>query len=776
MLRYCFAAVLAVFSCIRALAQDSCTLSVNILVTEAHNNAPLPDVLLYLTESKMHVQTDENGIASLEQLCPGRYTIHLHSYETEDTTLPLTIGKSGLYRLQLQHSDKVLHQIVVKSRKEHTLLQSQDQLDRNALQQNAGKTISEMLKNVNGVTTLNNGATISKPVIHGLHSNRILMLNNGIRQEDQQWGSEHAPNIDPFVAGKITVLKGAAGVRYGTDAIGGVLLAEPEPIRADAGWGGELNLAAFSNNRMGVASVMAEHRSARHPEFSFRVQASAKQGGNYSIPGGIYVANSGVQERNFSAIAHYRGVHSGAELFFSHFGNTLGVYSGSHTGNQQDLERAINSPVPLVQAPFTYKIGRPRQEVTHDLAKLKAYRENKWGVWNLTYAFQRNFRQEYDVLRVENGEPQLNLTLNTHSVNLNLDHKKIGAFSGQAGIDALYQHNTFKTGDRVFIPSYYSFGAAAYLIERYVRNKWTLEAGARYDYKYFELYNPEGTRLQNVRYLFDYSNPSATLALKHQLNQHWEWSATLANAWRAPQAPELFSAGLHQGGARIELGNKNLVPEKSYSLNLGSTYEIENKFRFDVTLYGQNIRDFIYLSPGPDVLTIRGYYKTFNYLQTDALLYGTDISATYHWNKHCSSEAKAALLRARDQVRKDWLILMPSDRFAAGSKYSFNINEQLKECYLELDADYVLRQTRIPANFDQIDYPRPPAAYFLLRAEAGLQIVCRRQPIYCSIGANNILNTKYRDYMDVFRYFIDQAGTNIVVRLRVPFNYQNLNH
>jgi iron complex outermembrane receptor protein len=770
MLRYCFATVFVVLYCMQSNAQDSCTLSVQFLVTEAHNAVPVPDVLLYLAESKMNVQTDENGIAVLEQLCPGTYTIHIHSYETEDTTQTLIVNKSGLYRLEVRHSDKVLHQIVVRSRHENTILQNKDQLSAITMQKNTGETISEMLKNVTGVSTLSNGATISKPVIHGLHSNRILILNNGIRQEDQQWGSEHAPNIDPFVAGNITVLKGAAGVRYGTDAIGGVLLVEPSPIRSDAGWGGELNLAAFSNNRMGVASIMAEHRFTRHPEFSFRLQTSAKQGGNYSIPGNIRVANSGIRERNFSATFNYRGVHSGAEFFFSHFGNTVGVYSGSHTGSRQDLERAIKSPVPLVPATFTYDIGRPRQQVNHELAKVKAYLENKWGVWNLVYAFQHNFRQEYDVMRVDNGKPQLNLTLNTQSINLNLDHKKTGLFSGQIGIDAQYQHNSFKDGDRVFIPSYYSFGAALYLIERYVRNSWTFEGGARYDYKHFDLYNPEGVRLQNVRYQFDYSNPSATLAVKNKLNPHWEWSATLANAWRAPQAPELFSAGLHQGGARIELGNKALVPEKSFSLNLASTYEIENKLKFDVSLYGQNIKDFIYLRPGAEVLTIRGYYKTFNYVQTDALLYGTDISATYSWNKHLSTDVKAAMLRARDLVQKGWLILMPSDRFSAGAKYAFSINKQVTDCYLELNTDYVLQQTRIPANFDEIDAPRPPAAYFLLQAEAGMHIVCRKQSVNCSITASNLLNTKYRDYMDIFRYFIDQPGTNVALRLRVPFN------
>lgn len=770
MIRCWLTGLLLLCALIRLQAQTPCNLSVNLLVTESHNAAPVADIMLYIIELKKNVQTDENGIAKLDSVCAGQYKVHIHSYETEDTTLPLTIEKSGTYRLQVSHAAQLLHQIIIKDKNEKTILQSKDQLDSKQLQANSGKTLSELLKNINGVATLSNGATISKPVIHGLHSNRILMLNNGIRQEDQQWGSEHAPNIDPFMANNITVLKGAAGVRYGTDAIGGVILVEPAPIRADAGWGGELNLAAFSNNRMGVASGMVEHRFVKHPEFSFRLQGSLKKGGNYEIPGAHWVDNSGVREQNFSGILNYRGVHSGAELFYSHFGNTIGIYSGSHTGSQEDLLHAINSPVPLVPASFSYTISRPRQVVSHNLLKLKTYAENKWGVWNLVYAYQHNFRQEYDIMRVDNGKAQLNLALNTQSINLNLDHRKTGNITGQIGIDGVYQHNTFRDGDRVFIPSYYSYSAAVYMIERYTKNKWTIEAGARYDYKHFDLYNPEGVKLQNVRYLFDYHNPSATLAFKNVISKQWEWSATLGNAWRAPQAPELFSAGLHQGGARIELGNKDLKPEQSYSLSLATKYEIEHKLKIDVSIYTQAINDFIYLKPGADVLTIRGYYKTFNYVQTNALMYGTDIAAVYDWNTHFSTEVKASLLRARDRTQKDWLILMPGDRFYAGAKYTFNLNEKAKECFIGLNGNYVLRQTRIPVNFDQIDYPRPPSAYFLLNAEAGLQVVCRKHPLFCSITASNLLNTKYRDYMDIFRYFIDQPGTNIALRVRVPFN------
>jgi iron complex outermembrane receptor protein len=89
---------------------------------------------------------------------------------------------------------------------------------------------------------------------------------------------------------------------------------------------------------------------------------------------------------------------------------------------------------------------------------------------------------------------------------------------------------------------------------------------------------------------------------------------------------------------------------------------------------------------------------------------------------------------------------------------------------VEANARYVLRQTRIPANFDQIDYPRPPADYFVAGVGTGCVIKTGKQTFRVSATVTNLFNVKYRDYLDVFRYFIDQPGTNVVLRLGVPIN------
>lgn len=751
-----------------AQAQQDCTIQLDISVVEAHNGQPLYPVVVHVDELHKTYETDTRGKLVIGEICAGKYTLHFHSDGYEHTAERINVVESTSLKFKLAHLENELDEVVISDERTQTLLQSKDKLDSKVLNANSGKSLGDLLQNVNGVTTISNGATIAKPVIHGLHSNRIVLMNNGVRQEDQQWGGEHAPNIDPFLANDITVVKGAASVKYGADAIAGVVLVNPAPLRSKPGWEGEINLAGFSNNRMGVASAMVGHNFKNVEPLSFRLQGTFKKGGNYRVPH-YWVANTGVEENNYSAAISWKKLHYGTEVFYSKFDTDLGIYRGAHTGSRADLEAAVRSDTPLVPGDFSYKLARPRQHVEHDMLKSRSYIDSKYGMWHITYAYQHNYRQEYDVQRKETDDAQLNVTLNTQTANVNLEHRSIGKFTGEIGVDGIYQENFIQPGDRVFLPNYRSSGLAAYLIERVNLNDWLLEAGLRYDYRTYEVYNPEGSNQQIKRYGYAFNNVSGTVGLTRDISDNWQVVTTIANAWRAPQANELFSAGFHHGAARIELGNKDLKAERSYNLNVESKNSF-GRLSTSLSLYTQYIRNYIYLEPGQDILTIRGYFKTFSYQQTNAHLTGTDLSAAYQWNEHLSSQFKAAFLFARNTVAKDWLILMPADRLSLSTSYTSDINDKIREAFISVNGKYVFQQYRIPANFDQIDYPRPPQGYFIAGASLGAMFMFNKQPLHISLSATNIFNQRYRDYLDAFRYFIDQPGTNVVLRVRVPFN------
>src|ERR1700761_3821708 len=193
----------------------------------------------------------------------------------------------------------------VKLKKDQLNVVVKDTLGGKALQEIRGLSLGESLKGIAGVNSLQTGPSISKPVIHGVYSNRILILNNGVRQEGQNWGNDHAPEIDPFIATKVTVIKGAASIRYGSDAIGGAILLDPKDLPRQPGIDGELNLVGMTNGRTGVASGYLEGSSGAKLEgLSWRTQGTIKKAGN-SHTANYYLNNTGFNENDYSATLQY---------------------------------------------------------------------------------------------------------------------------------------------------------------------------------------------------------------------------------------------------------------------------------------------------------------------------------------------------------------------------------------------------------------------------------------------------------------------------------------
>jgi iron complex outermembrane receptor protein len=166
----------------------------------------------------------------------------------------------------------------------------------------------------------------------------------------------------------------------------------------------------------------------------------------------------------------------------------------------------------------------------------------------------------------------------------------------------------------------------------------------------------------------------------------------------------------------------------------------------------------------PATLTLRGAYPTFKFIQTNALLRGLDLSVQKTLNSHFSTSAKTALLWATDRKTKDWLIQMPANRVEGEFTYTFNTNA-LKNAAIELRLLHMMQQTRIPKNIP--DYLPPPAAYNLLNVDFNTDLMLGKQTINLGVAVLNLLNERYRDYMNRFRYFNDEPGRSINLRCKI---------
>jgi iron complex outermembrane receptor protein len=273
-------------------AQIDCNKNLSIRVIDLDNGDELEGTIISINETKQTNATNEHGNTLFDKLCVGTYKLLIQHLGCPDTIISIDLKKDYKLIVKLPHSNYELSQIEVTD-KQPDIIKTQTVYDlkEKELDQTRGKSLGEALKLVNGVTTLNTGSSISKPMIHGMQGYRILILNNGIRQEGQQWGNEHAPEIDPFIAQKISVIKGANAVRYGSDAMAGVIVVEPNDLPDTASITGEVNLVGLSNGKTGVTSGILQGYFDKLKGFSWRMQGTLKKGGNINSPN-YYLKNT----------------------------------------------------------------------------------------------------------------------------------------------------------------------------------------------------------------------------------------------------------------------------------------------------------------------------------------------------------------------------------------------------------------------------------------------------------------------------------------------------
>ncbi len=769
------------FFCLISWGNAQCYLKVQGSITDPDTHEMLSGADIEIIDINKKTISDSLGNFLLEGLCPGVYDLRIKHLNCNPLTLHIHLKDDFKETIQLTHYYNTLEQVTVNADIQKAGASAAAQISGKELDQTRGLSLGEALKKIAGVSNLQTGTNIYKPVINGLHSSRVLIINNGIRQEGQQWGSEHAPEIDPNIANRLTVIKGAASIRYGGDAIGGVVLVEPKMLSRLPGISGELNTALFSNNRMGVLSGILEGNFKHISPLSWRVQGTIKRGGDAKTPN-YWLENSGIAEYNFSATAGWLKSNWGSELFFSSFDTELGIFTGSHIGNTTDLINAINSGKPpdyIADATFSYNLDRPKQRVKHYLFKSNSFiQTGNAGKLNLILATQYNSRQEYDLKKFASSTdaPQLDLRISTYTGEVVWDHHSWNGIRGSMGVSTMYQDNWYQY--RLFIPQYQALNAGLFIIEKWNIGKLALEAAARYDRKnIYSIFANDGTTYPDK----NFDGFSGNLGVIYAVQTNHRLTANISTGWRAPNINELYSDGLHHGAARLEKGKADLQPERANSFIAGYQYS-GKKWQIESEIFYKQIDDFIYLKPTyPPQLTIRGAFPAFEFDQADARLYGGDISLSVQTGDHINLKLKSTLLWAWNISDKDWLIQMPPNTHEVAVEYIFTDAGKWKQPYCKIEFTYTEKQNRVPGTGNieikqtdgslslESDYAPPPAAYGLTSFEAGTSIQTKDRPINLIVAVNNIFNTVYRNYMNAFRYYADEMGTNVSLRLKIPF-------
>ncbi len=762
------------FSPFTAFSQN-CSLKISGYVKDSGTGLPLDFVNILLQEINSGVSTDSTGYFELSNLCHGDYHLILSHIGCESQQIFLHIHSDTTLTLLMEHSINELNGIVVTGAANPTTSQSTETLNQQEIADNSNENLSNLLESFVGVSAIKNGSGISKPVVHGLYGNRLTILNNGISQSGQQWGNDHSPEIDPLVANKIRVIKGTSALEYMGASMGSVVLVEPSKIGREPHLHSKASYFFESNGRGNGLNVQMQRY---HPQLSWRINGTLKKSGDKKAPN-YFLNNTGHQEANLALqLEKVFFKKWNSDLYFSTFNTYLGVLRGSHISNPNNLKEAFQRDVPFnTEEQFSYTIEAPKQSVNHHLLKLHTkyfFTESNW--LDLTFANQINKRREFDIRRGGRTDiPALSLLQYTYSFGVKYEKESKNNGRIKLGIQSDIVDNTNNPETEILplIPDYFSYQTGIYFLATQQKNKSFFELGLRYDFSLQNVAAISNTTPREIlRFNNQFHNVSGSGGWSYTFNEKFQLAYNLGLSMRNPAINELYSNGLHQGVSGIEEGNPNLRTEQGIKSTIELKGKLNHAFSFESLLYYQHIKDYIFLNPQDEIRpTIRGSFPVFKYEQTDAQIFGLDLSGKYQFNNSLHAKVNYSFIRGNDLTKQLPLIYIPSNKIGATITYEFLQaipigKKQLENLAIELNSQYVFQQQHL---LPEQDFVIAPEAYYLLGAKLASDLQVGKTRFRFTAKVDNLLNVAYRDYLNRQRYFADDLGINATFGISLKF-------
>ena len=500
-----------------------------------------------------------------------------------------------------------------------------DVVDQDFLRKHFTGNFMQAMENIPGVQTMDIGSGFSKPMIRGMGFNRIAVLENGIKQEGQQWGADHGLELDAFNIGTVNVLKGPSSLLYGSDAMGGVIdITSPPVPSVDMLFGDVTLLGKSVNGTLGGSFMLGIKKSFWYAQ----VRYSEQHFGDYRIPTdtivyltqkmpvyGRKLKNTAGIERNIGFFAQYQRQRYKANYSVSNVYQKTGFFPGAH--GIPDVSRVEDDG-------DSRNMELPSSKVNH--LKVTTLQQYAWEKLVLSgdFGFQNNHREEWSVFHTHYGsqpvpekDPDKELAFNLNTLSASVKVRFIGSSSWEhaLGWDGQHQRNDI-SGYSFLLPEYYRSTTGLLWLTTYKPNNViSVSGGMRYDYGYIHISSHEDA------YLADYLRKQG---YDEEQVEHYKWNshavkkkfgdysfslglvwtpserhmvkANVGRSFRLPGANELAANGVHHGTFRHEQGDTNLKSEQGWQMD--ASYNLRyNGFSISVSPFVSWFSNYIFLRP-----------------------------------------------------------------------------------------------------------------------------------------------------------------------------------
>jgi len=762
------------------------------IVMEEHNHT-LPNATILLLPDSLEIVANVDGRFSFDTLKPGSYELRASyiGYVTNTISVELIENVPKKVTLILDHDHNLMETVIIHEEhaKQEMTLQT-DHIQEDFFERNFEGTFAQTIEKLPGMSSINVGVGISKPVIRGLSSNRIIVNHQGIKQESQQWGSDHGLEIDQFDVERVEIIKGPASLQYGSDGLGGVINIMPQtllPKNTFEGsvmglyksnndhWGGSAKFGFNLNNWFGSV------RYSQQDFADYQVPASSFNYNGFVLP--IFnnrLKNTSGKENNLSITTGINKDWGITRLHYSHYSLDAGLFSGAvgiprsyaltHDGNYRDIDV-------------------PQQKVDHYRISLNQIIYMGSNHLAFDIGLQRNLRQELSQpefhsiplsqLEDINDKLAIELLLETFSIAAHYEHFLSSDWKTIYGVNTQWQRNV-RSGFEFLLPDFKTFRGGAYSIfEKEMNEEWLLNGGLRFDIgnnesDYFKQYVWDSNEtivdslisIATDDYFFNWS---ASLGTNLSLfDDNWTLKANIGKSFRVPYPSETASNGIHHGTFRHEVGTADLESEHGYQLDLGAYFRFD-KIEGSVTAYFNYFDNYIYLGPTFPAKFSRlpEAGQIFQYRQDDAIYTGFEVQ--WDWDLTSKLELHQVVDFVQSYNTKTTLALpfTPQPSIKTDVIFTPFKGDLISDSYLEVAHEYHFAANG-PLRVDRSEDSTP--GYQLFNLGMGLDFNVGDQEISVKLQARNLLNTEYLAHLSRYRIInVPEQGRNLVVSVKVPF-------
>lgn len=790
-------------------------------VTDKADGKPIIGATVHVPDVKTGAVTDVNGHYILNNLPRGVYLVQVSylGYGTFNQRVDFT--KTTVLDVQLAASSIEAGEVVITGVSKATEIK-RDPVPMAAVsktyidQRSAAGNVIDVIANLPGISAVTTGPNVSKPFIHGLGYNRVVTLQDGIRQEGQQWGDEHGIEIDQNSIDRIEIIKGPASLTYGSDAIGGVVnLLSPPPV-PEGSILGSLTSSYGTNNGLINESFRLQGNQNGLVWGTIISEKAAKDYQNQH-DGRVYGTN--FLEKDARAMVGLNKKWGYSYLNASVFDDTQAIPDGSRDSLTRQFTRRITEADVTRQIVPASVLNSYSIPTLHQHVQLyRIYNNSNFvlGSGNLivNLGYQFSHRREY-THPSQPDIPGLNLHLQTYTYDFKYNFTWGDDFETTFGVNGQYQNNAIGEGTVFPIPAYHQFDAGPFFVIKKTYGKLDLSAGARYDTRSFSgqaayidttnanfpsLYtgpNPTGT--PNVYSQFSalnktFSGYSGSFGATYNFSNEFLMKANIARGFRAPSIAELSANGPDPGSQIYHVGNSNFQPEFSVQEDIGAFLTLKD-VSVSVELFNNDINNYIYqqqqLNPDGTPAHNPAYplYNEFTYTQSHARINGGELGIDIHPFGWLHFENAASLTygtnlgnggKVADSLK--YLPFIPPLHTHSELRATFNKGfSSFRNVYGFVGFDHFNAQDRFFAAYGTETYT---AGYNLLSAGFGGNLVnaAGKVIIKLFVEGTNLANVNYQSNMSRLKYFdnpnvpagvqpgIFNMGRNISFKAVVPFD------